>query len=57
MDADGLAGAAVIADDIAVLIGEVLATVFLGRIVEELYLIWYTSTADEYTDRVLFIPL
>ena len=29
----------------------------LGRIVEELYLIWYTSTADEYTDHVLFIPL
>jgi len=29
----------------------------IGRIVEELYMIWYTSTADEYTDRALFIPL
>lgn len=29
----------------------------IGRIIEELYLIWYASTADEYRDRPLFIPL
>jgi hypothetical protein len=29
----------------------------IGRLVEELYLIWSISTADEYTDRTLFIPL
>jgi hypothetical protein len=29
----------------------------LGRIVEELYLIWSVSTADEYVDRAIFIPL
>lgn len=29
----------------------------IGRVIEELYLIWYTSTADEYIDRTLFIPL
>ena len=29
----------------------------LGAIIEELYLIWYASTADEYQDRTLFIPL
>ena len=29
----------------------------IGRIVEELYLIWMVSTADEFKDRTLFIPL
>jgi hypothetical protein len=29
----------------------------IGRLIEELYLIWSVSTADEYTDRTLFIPL
>ena len=29
----------------------------LGQIIEELYLIWHASTADEYRDRALFIPL
>ncbi len=29
----------------------------IGRIIEELYLIWHASTADEYRDRPLFIPL
>lgn len=29
----------------------------LSRIVEELYLIWLVSTADEYVDRAIFIPL
>lgn len=29
----------------------------LGRITEELYLIWFASTAEEYQDRTLFIPL
>jgi len=29
----------------------------IGRVIEELYMIWYTSTADEYVDRALFIPL
>ena len=29
----------------------------LGSIIEELYLIWMASTADEYEDRTLFIPL
>lgn len=29
----------------------------LGSIIEELYLIWAASTADEYKDRALFIPL
>ncbi|MEW5957112.1 MAG: DUF5615 family PIN-like protein [Chloroflexota bacterium] len=29
----------------------------LGRITEELYLIWFASTAEEYRDRTLFIPL
>jgi hypothetical protein len=29
----------------------------IGRIVEELYLIWMASTGDEYKDRTLFIPL
>jgi hypothetical protein len=29
----------------------------LGRVVEELYLIWYSSVADEYIDRAIFIPL
>ena len=28
-----------------------------GRVVEELYLIWFSSTADEYVDRAIFIPL
>jgi hypothetical protein len=28
----------------------------LGRIIEELYLIWAASTAEEYQDRTLFIP-
>ena len=29
----------------------------IGQVIEELYLIWYASTADEYRDRPLFIPL
>jgi hypothetical protein len=29
----------------------------LGRIIEELYLIWTASTAEEYQDALLFIPL
>jgi predicted nuclease of predicted toxin-antitoxin system len=29
----------------------------IGRIVEELYLIWFASEAEEYYDRALFIPL
>lgn len=29
----------------------------LGQIAEELYLIWATSTAEEYQDRTLFVPL
>lgn len=28
----------------------------LGGITEELYLIWFASTAEEYQDRTLFIP-
>jgi hypothetical protein len=29
----------------------------IGRIIEELYLIWSVSVADEYVDCALFIPL
>lgn len=29
----------------------------LGQVTEELYLIWHASTAEEYKDRTLFIPL
>jgi hypothetical protein len=29
----------------------------IGRIIEELYLIWLASAAEEYQDRLLFIPL
>jgi hypothetical protein len=29
----------------------------LGRLIEELYLIWVASTAEEYQDTTLFIPL
>lgn len=29
----------------------------LGAIIEELYLIWSASEAEEYQDRTLFIPL
>lgn len=29
----------------------------IGSIIEELYLIWTASTADEYEDGALFIPL
>jgi Domain of unknown function (DUF5615) len=29
----------------------------LGRIIEELYLIWTASRAEEYQDALLFIPL
>jgi hypothetical protein len=28
----------------------------IGKIIEELYLIWLVSTAEEYQDRTLFIP-
>ena len=28
----------------------------IGQIIEELYLIWLVSTAEEYQDRTLFIP-
>lgn len=30
--------------------------VTVGQIMDELYLIWQASTADEYRDRVAFIP-
>jgi hypothetical protein len=30
--------------------------VIIGKIIEELYLIWLVSTAAEYQDRTLFIP-
>ena len=29
----------------------------LGRIIDELFLIWTASTAEEYQDALLFIPL
>jgi hypothetical protein len=29
----------------------------IGRVIEELYLIWSASTAEEYQDRMLFVPL
>jgi hypothetical protein len=29
----------------------------IGRVTEELYLVWLASTAEEYRDRTLFIPL
>jgi hypothetical protein len=29
----------------------------IGRILEELYLIWLSSLADEYKDRAIYIPL
>ncbi|MBS1252095.1 MAG: hypothetical protein MAG451_01131 [Anaerolineales bacterium] len=29
----------------------------IGRVIEELYMIWVVSTAEEYEDRPLFIPL
>ncbi len=29
----------------------------LGRIIDEFYLIWAASTAEEYQDALLFIPL
>jgi Domain of unknown function (DUF5615) len=29
----------------------------IGAIIEELHLIWLASSAEEYRDRVLFIPL
>ena len=29
----------------------------IGRIIEELFLIWSASNSDEYLDRTLFIPL
>jgi len=29
--------------------------VSIGRIIEELYLIWFASQAEEYQDRILFI--
>jgi hypothetical protein len=29
----------------------------IGRIIEELYLIWLSSLADEYKDRAIYIPL
>lgn len=32
-------------------------SVGLGEIIEELYLIWLTSTADEFEDRTLYLPL
>jgi hypothetical protein len=28
----------------------------IGHIIEELYLIWSASRAEEYQDRMLFIP-
>lgn len=30
--------------------------VTVGRIIEELYLMWHASVADEYRDRIAFIP-
>ena len=29
----------------------------LGRIIEELYMVWSASSADEYQDHTLFLPL
>jgi predicted nuclease of predicted toxin-antitoxin system len=29
----------------------------IGRVIEELYLIWAASTGEEYQDRALYIPL
>jgi hypothetical protein len=29
----------------------------LGRLIDELFLLWSCSTADEYQDAQLFIPL
>jgi hypothetical protein len=29
----------------------------IGHIIEELYLIWFASEAEEYRNRTLFIPL
>ena len=29
----------------------------IGRVIEELYLIWVASAGEEYKDRALFIPL
>jgi hypothetical protein len=29
----------------------------IGRVIEELYLIWVASTGEEYQDRAVFIPL
>ena len=29
----------------------------IGRVIEELYLIWAASTGEEYQDRAVFIPL
>lgn len=31
--------------------------VSLGAVIQELYLIWLTSTAEEFQDQALFIPL
>ena len=33
------------------------SNVGIGRVIEELYLIWSASTGEEYQDRALFIPL
>ena len=30
--------------------------VTVGRIIEELYWMWHASWADEYQDRIAFIP-
>ena len=32
-------------------------SVGIGHIIEELYLIWISSSADEYKDRAIYIPL
>ncbi len=29
----------------------------IGRLIEELHLIWFASESEEYQDRMLFIPL
>ena len=29
----------------------------IGQIIDELYTIWYASSAEEYRDRIQFIPM
>jgi hypothetical protein len=29
----------------------------LGRVIEQLYLLWAATVADEYVDRILYLPM